>query len=492
MAVEFVDAQGVRQSVRVVSGQTTVSGVAPFLIKFDASGTRASSAFGAQSSIPDAEAHAFLMTGYRLNYGENRGGVWQYPQGSSHSRDEDTGPPVFSYVYQTPGSYPVRLRTRDALGNEADVRFNVVVNAPPAPILIRASDGRWPNFVSGARYALEANGDYRSFGALETGGRHNIVIEKTGSGADPRIGRFSPDGRSKFSATRQVEFRAAHIRLVNVDTEEFFSGQRGYDYVGVIGGMVRRFSDGGQAFLWQEGTEITKSNVRFPRGLFLQDTEVRNIGAGNGFIMFGTFNGLHARNTRFVHVENGPTTFSMLRVYGSKFTFRNNLWFSQANGGSANGVLIAMLAVNGTTPSAWRDDDTVGPLNGTSNGQNYGYISEKQILQNNQFYAAGSYVTNAIASVGGGNPSGSSLVYPRLIGMEDNVFYQSGNVAITIQSGELYGQYNFWRNNRRSLGTGTYVSATTAAPNRNVGDTTTFNGPVINESANSRPTPSRF
>jgi hypothetical protein len=208
--------------------------------------------------------------------------------------------------------------------------------------------------------------------------------------------------------------------------------------------------------------------------------------------MFGTFNGLHARNTRFVHVENGPTTYLMLRVYGSNFSFRNNLWFSQADGGSANGTLIGMLAVNGTTPTAWRDDDTVGPLNATSNGQNYGYISEKQILQNNQFYAAGSYVTNAIASVGGGNPSGSSLVYPRLIGMEDNVFYQSGNVAITIQNGELYGQYNFWRNNRRSLGTGTYVSANTAAPNRNVGDTTTFNGPVINESANSRPTPSRF
>jgi hypothetical protein len=182
----------------------------------------------------------------------------------------------------------------------------------------------------------------------------------------------------------------------------------------------------------------------------------------------------------------------MLRVYGSNLSFRNNLWFSQANGGPANGTLIGMLAVNGTTATQWRDDDTVGPLTATSNGQNYGYISEKQILQNNQMYAAGSYVTNAIASVGGGNPSGSSLVYPRLIGWEDNVFYQSGDVAITIQNGELYGQYNFWRNNRRSMGVGSYVSANTAAPNRNVGDNTTFNGPVINESANSRPISSRF
>lgn len=487
-----MDAQGVRQSVQVVSGQTTVSGVAPFLVKFDASGTRAAAAFGAQSAITDPEAHAFLMTGYRLNYGENRGGFWPYPQGSSFSRDEDTGPPVFSYVYQTPGSYPVRLRTRDALGNEADVRLNVVVNAPPAPVLIRPTAGAWPNFVSGTRYTLEANGDYRSFGPLETGGRHNIVIEKVGSGANPRISTFSPDGRSKFSATRQGEYRAAHIRLVNIDMDEFFTGQRGYDYVGVIGGLVRQFLDGAQAFAWHEGSEIIKSNVRYPRGLFLQDTEVRSAEGGNGFIMFGTFNGLHARNTRFVHMVNGPSTYLMLRVYGSNFSFRNNLWFSQANGGPANGTLIGMLAINGATATRWRDDDTVGPLNGTSYTQNYGYISEKQILQNNQMYAAGSYVTNAIASVGGGNPAGSNLVYPRLIGMEDNVFYQSGAVAITSENGELYGQYNFWRNNRKNMGAGAYLSSVTAPPNRNVGNNTVFNGPVLSESANSRPIPSRF
>lgn len=491
MHVEYVDAQGVRRSIPVDSGSTTISGVAPFLVKFDASATRAPAAFSAQTAMPDPEAYSFLMTGYRLNYGENRGGTWPYPQGSAFSRDEDTGPPVFSYVYRTPGSYTVRLKTRDTLGNEATMQFNVVVNTPPPPVLIRASDGRWPNFVSGTRYTLEANGDYRSFGTLETGGRHNIVFEKVGTGADPRIASFSPDGRSKFDATRQSEYRASHIRLVNIDVGHFFSGQRGYDYVGIIGGVVRRFSDGGQAFLWHEGSEIVKSNVRFPRGLFLQDTEMRNSG-DDGFIMFGTFNGLHARNTRFVHASNGSNTYLMLRVYGSNFTFRNNLWFSQVNGGPANGTVIGMLAVAGRTPVQWREDDLVGPLSASSSSQNYGYISEKQILQNNQIYAEGSFLTNAIASVGGGNPSGTNLVYPRLIGMEDNVFFPSGNVAITIQNGELYGQYMFWRNNRKSMGSGAYIPANTAPPNRNVGDNTTYNGPVLNESANSRPVPSRF
>jgi hypothetical protein len=492
MTVEYVDAQGVRQLAQVVDGQTTISGVAPFLIKLDASGTRAPAAFQAQTAIADPEAYAFLMTGYRVHYGEHRGGVWPYPQGSSFSRDEDSGPPIFSYVYRNPGSYNVRMRTRDTRGNEATVQFNINVNSPPAPTLIRASDGRWPAFVSGRRYTLEANGDYRSFGVLETGGLHNIIFEKAGAGANPRIATFSPDGRSKFAATRQLEQRASHIRLIDIDIGHFSEAQRGFDYVGIIGGVVRRYSSGGQRFLWHEGNEITRSNVRYARGLFLQDTEMYSTSAGGGFIIFGTFNGLHARNTRFIHTENGPTTYLMLRVYGSNFTFRNNYWYSQVDGGSSNGTLIGMLAVDGLSPTAWRSDDTVGPVQSGSNSQAFGYVSEKQILQNNQMYAAGSFLTNAIASIGGGNPSGSSLVYPRLIGWEDNIFHPSGNVARTIQNGELYGQYVFWRNNRRDMGRGSYVSTSTAPPNRGVGDHTTYSGPVLSENANSRPVPSGF
>jgi hypothetical protein len=487
-----VDAQGVRQSVQVVSGQTTVSGVAPFLVKFDASGTRATAAFNAQSAISDREAHAFLMTGYRLNYGENRGGVWQYPQGSSYSRDEDTGPPLFSYVYQTPGSYPVRLRTRDALGNEADVRLNVVVNAPPAPVLIRPTAGQWPNFVSGTRYTLEANGDYRSFGVLETGGRHNIVIEKVGSGADPRISTFSPDGRSRASATRQTEFRASHIRLVNVDVQEVSEGLRGFDYVGIIGGVVRRYTSGSQVFLWHEGSALTRSNSRYARGLFLLDTEIRSTLSGSGYVMFGTYHGLHARNTRFVHAENGSATYAMLRVYGAHFTFRNNLWISPVDGGQGLGTLTSLLAVNGVQETVWREDDTVGPIESSDNNQRYGYISDKHVVQHNQLYAQGSYLTNGVAVAGGGNPSGNQLVRPRLIGWEDNVFGVSVNVGRMIQNGEIGGQYVYWRNNRRDFGRGSVVSASTGAPNASAGNTTTFNGPHLIEATNSRVLPSGF
>jgi hypothetical protein len=104
--------------------------------------------------------------------------------------------------------------------------FTVNVSSAPASTLIPVSAGGWPTFVSGSRYTLQAGGDYRSFGNLETGGLHNLIFEKTGVGTDPRIANFSPDGRSKFAATQMGEFRAAHIRLINIDIENLFSGQR--------------------------------------------------------------------------------------------------------------------------------------------------------------------------------------------------------------------------------------------------------------------------
>lgn len=492
MQLEFVDTAGIRQLVTVVDGQTQITGVAPFLVQMDASNTRATTAFAAQTQITDAEAYAFLNVGYRMHFGENLNGFWRYPEGSNFTLNEETGPPLFSRIYHTAGTYNARLKVRDTLGNEALLRFTVNVMAAPAAINIPVSLGSWPTFQSNRRYTLQAGADYRSFGTIETGGFHNISFEKTGTGADPRIATFSPDGRSKFSATQMFEARASHIRLVNIDINNLSEGQRGFNYVAIVGGIIRSYSGGAQAFAWHEGNDIIKSNVRYSRGLFFENTEVYSTAAGSGFVMFGTLHGFHSRGTRFVHKENGPTTYLMLRIYGRMFSLRNNYWFSEVDGGGANGVMAGLLAVNGSTETIWRNDDLVGPLSATQSNQSYGYISDKMFAQNNQFYGQGSYLTNAVNTVGGGNPSGTSLVRPRLIGHEDNVYHPVANVGRLVDNGELYGQHNFWRNNRKDMGRGAFVSAITGAPNRGVGDNMTFHGPYHISEMNPRPLPTGF
>ncbi|MCC5869125.1 MAG: hypothetical protein JJU27_11465 [Gammaproteobacteria bacterium] len=489
---EYVDPTGVRRSVSTSGESVVIRGIAPFLVAFDASDSRAPAAFSSQSEIADEEAYAFLMVGYRLNYGDQIGGIWRYPQGANHSRNEDTGPPIFSRVYREPGTYTARLLIRDELGAEDQVQLTVIVEPPANTVHIPVSAGQWPNWVNGTRYTLQAGADYRSFGSIDTGGRHNISIEKTGSGSDPRVSTFSPDGRSKWSATSEFEYRASHIRLVGIDFNHFSEGQRGFDYVGVIDGRMRRFSPGGQGQLWHEGDRVHRSNTRHARGLFLQDTEVNNIGSGNGYIMFGTFRGFYAQGTRFHSYENGSTTWLMLRVYGSYFSFRNNLWYLGVDGGAANGTTLSMLSLDGVNETVWRDDDTVGPLGSSSNGARYGYIGEKQIAQHNQYYAEGSYLTNGIVSTGG-NPSGERRVRPRLVGWEDNVWYPSGAVSRGIGTA-LGGNYVFWRNNSRQMGSGSYIQPSTFPPNniQGVTDTVTYHGPYLLESTNSRPVPSGF
>lgn len=227
--LEFVSQTGTRESIAAVSGSTTITGIAPFLVQFDASGTRVPTAFTAQTAITDAEAYAFLMVGYRIDFGDADTSNWRFPTGSNFSKNQETGPPVFSKIFKRAGTYTVRLRARDTLGNESTMSVRVQVVEPAATLTIPTSAGTWPRFESNRRYLLQAGGDYRSFGAIDLGGLHNVSIEKTGSGNDPRVGTFSPDNRSKFNATQRFEPRGRQLRLVNIDMEHFTEGQRGFD-----------------------------------------------------------------------------------------------------------------------------------------------------------------------------------------------------------------------------------------------------------------------
>lgn len=488
LEVEYIDASGVRQTTEVVDGVTSIAGVAPFLVKFDASNTRLTTAYAAQGGIMDEEAYAWLMGGYRFAFGEGIG-TWTYPAGSAFPVNQDDGHGMTGHTYRTAGTYDTVLTVKDALGNTTTITVEVVVSAPVTTVNIPVSAGSWPTFVSNRRYTLDAGGDYSGFGGIDTGGLHNIFFEKTGSGADPIIAEFQPDGRSKFDAVAQFEYRASNIRLRAIEIDHVLEGQRGFEYVALMECTVHRFTNGGQSVLWQEGTATTRSNVRHSRSFFLENCELRSSAAENGYVIIGTFNGFFARGNRVVHAENGPTTYAMFRIYGRHIVLRNNLWTCEVNGGSGNGTTISMLALDGLSEVAWRDDDLVGPIASSSNGDRYGYTCDKYYMQDNQIWDAGSFFTNGITSCGGGNPSGSSRCRPRLMGWENNVFFPVTNTTQGgTGTGELYGQYNYWRNNARNMGAGTQMGATDGPPNNSVGDTTTFDGPYFVETTNTRPT----
>jgi hypothetical protein len=499
MTVEYIDPNGVRQNVAVVNGQTTITGIAPLLVEFDASFTRAQAAFSGQSAIPDPAAYAYLMVGYRINFGEGLGTTYRWPTGLNYSRDEEMGPPLFSRVFTNPGTRSVRLRVRDVLGNEATIGLTVVVRAPSSTVNIPTSAGRWPTWASGTRYTLSAGGDYRGFGALEFQNHHNISVEKTGTGADPRISSFRPDSRLPTPGT-QFDTRSRHIRLVGLDIGHMTDGLRGHEYVGVIGGTLRRWTGAPLQYDWERTDNTGRSNIRYPRGVFLQSIELRNEGADNGYVYIGTLRGFHMRDTlvRYDGTQGGNAgTHLMLRLYGTQMSIRNNLYFAAAPPSPASncGTVTSFLSLPGPTDDVWRDDDLMGPI-GSANPINlYGYFGSSQFMQRNQIYDSGSFVCNAIAS-NGGNPfehaSPSARVRPRLVGYEDNVFGNVSRIALASEVIESRGRWGFSRNNRRSLGAGAFVDASTGSPNWASNDSTTFNGPYLIETTNSRPVPSTF
>ncbi len=508
--VEYVDAAGVRQSVDpLAEGAPTITGVAPLLMTIDATGTRAPTAFAAYggseavylpASYPatiDQEAaaeaaFALLACGHRINYGGGTGaGNWSYPEGSGASKNEDGGLPLWPAVFTEIGTHTVQVRSRDPLGNESTVSFAVVVTAPPSATHIAVSAGAWPTLASSTRYTMDADGDYRSFGALETSNLHNVIFEKIGSGVDPRIGTWSPDPRSKFGNVTMYPTRARHVRLVNIDMDFLSEGQRGYDYCGPIGGRVRRFTSGGQSNLFNEGTDAERSACRYTRGAFFVNCDVNNIGVDDGYVMIGGWNRLIILGCNVDAIDEGPTTWAVLRTYGTKHIYRHSKIRVSHDENAGCGLPLSMLCFNGLTETDWLDTDLPAPL---GSAEPYGYRADHSYIYKCQMLDATSSRTNG-AFTTGGNPAGLSIVRPNLLGAEDVVWYPSGDIAMSVQSYQLQGRGAFMRNVRRNMGAGTYVGYTTQNPNdvANPGNTNDdWDGPYFQEDANTRPVPSAF
>ena len=506
--VSYVDPTGARQIVDPLgSSPPTITGVAPMLVTIDATGTRAPTAYAAYTgseamylpaSYPAStnqtalaqEAYAHLSLGYRINYGGGTGaGNWAYPEGQGASKNEDAGQPLWPAVFTEVGTHLVRIRIRDELGNETTVSFNVVVQAAPAATNIPVSAGSWPTFTSGSRDTLDAGGDYRSFGPINTGNLHNVIFEKVGSGADPRITTWNVDPRSKFGETTMFPTRARHVRMIGIDMDLMSEGQRGFDFCGAINCRTRRYVYGAQTVFFSEGTSAEQSACRYTRGCFFVGGELNNIGTDNGFTLFGTWHSLVLLGCLVNATDTGPTTWLVARVYGTKHMFRHSKFRISHAETTSCGTPVSLLAEDGFDETVWPDNDRPAPIGATTLS---GLRNDHSHIYKCQYYDATSSRANAVFSTGG-NPSGLRLVRPTLIGSEDCVFFQTGSVAITDQNYRLSGRAVYLRNSRRNMGAGSALTFTTLNPNSigNPGNTdTAWDGPYGGPPA--RPVPTAF
>jgi len=491
LTVEYVDASGVRQSTSVVSGVTSISGVAPFMVLFDASGTRS-----VETSGDDKEG-AVRNIGYRINYGEALGTTWSYPEGAGYSMDEDLGPPVFSRAFTNVGTNNVRLRCKDSAGNEATISFDVVVAAHTSLTTVNkpVSDGSWGTLSSSRCYTLDAGGDYTAWGTPNTNGLHNVIFAKTGSGADPIISTFRPDSRNYGTSIT----RAAAIRTYNVDVGAFDDGGVGFDHCSVVNGRCRTILSLGavSSFYFNDrcasGTLAEANSIRRPRGFLLWNCgEITNTGTGGSYVLIGVASGggmygvdLHrtANPASNEHVHRGIYDQFPVRYTRFRASVATQTW-SKMNGLEVYG------STNGNQPDLWTSYDyKVGDYSiGATNGI-YGYPGHLCFNHACQFGASGD--TN-VSGIAGPEPQNNDIdgTYEGLdlCGFENCWGYRTTSVS-TDDEVHYGGRNLFVRNFKRNMGAGTDVSASThnltkVPPGWSTG--------YLNETTNTRPVPTAF
>lgn len=480
IVAEYVDTSGARQRTTIVDGVTNLVGVSPFCIHLDFYGCR-SSASGANATT---EAGAFHNLGHRIDWDDQLGSTWAF---SGDSMDEDVGgPPIYGRPLQRVGAHTIRIRTRDLQGNERTLSFTATVQAPPTATNIPVSAGSWPTLSSSSHYTLDAGGDYSSFGTLDTRGLHNVVISKTGSGADPIIGTWEPDGRHFDGSLTQ---RASHIRLVDIDVGTLADDAVGFDHCAVVRGRVRRYTSESRGYWYDTGasTNAERDSVRYSRGLYLWDTgEMNSKGSGTGtdrYVMIDAVRMAHFAGVDF-HKNNSNSGEHLLRNTHLDSSYRHcRLRCSAAT------VHIVKQQSGGLTDIDY-DDDRHGVSNGSSGFGGIGWVNRGHVFHRCEFVPAGSTRPDEAVPIKAQNNDGPPFIEGHeFSGYEDCFSGQNDMQNFNQNVTGLGGRELFQRGVQMADGSFATVFQN-ANPN---GLTADFRGPYVAEaSASSRPIPSAF
>ncbi len=180
----------------------TITGPAPLAVHFSA---RAS-----ESNLWADESEAFRKAACHFDFGYDASGRtaignWTH---SSQPKWKHVGGPITGHVFETPGTYTVRVRVGDGT-NTDDASVTVVVQNPDTVYATtdticlhmgaggsggptgctysNISGGAWPTWASNKRYLLHEGADFSSLGAITLAGLNNIQIGSYGSGAKPIV-----------------------------------------------------------------------------------------------------------------------------------------------------------------------------------------------------------------------------------------------------------------------------------------------------------------
>ena len=486
LVVEYSDLAGNRQTTPVAAdGSTTITGVAPFLVHFDGRGTRSAVATTlAQAWSRPGEAEI----GYRMAYGEGLGGAWPY--GNGQSRDEDRGAPIWGRAFTALGSRAVTMHCLDTSANAGSISLTVNVTAPPSAtnILSAAQGGTgWPTFTSNTRWTLNRGQDYRSFGELVTSNLHNVIIEATGAGAQPRVQRMVFDSRANSSGTS----RSSHIRAIGLDIDQGGCGGVGFDYCGYIDCNVRTIGFSPIYFNYDNSSALTnaqRDSLRYPRGFFVWNCTGIGTG-GSQYALIFTGRRMHFVGSEIIQ-DSGLGGGGNIRIGGESCSIRYCNPYHAVSGSNVN--LRLQVPGNDVTNANndWPDnDDRAGQTTFIGQPGRFSYKNAFWAIDNNQLSRAGAVIPNGLVSC---SPQNNDAPEPdeghEFICFENLRAFESGTVSIIDGDNmNVGGREISLRNARKNNGAGAYLTRTPSANSNRI--PAGMDGPYPYETVNTRPVP---
>jgi hypothetical protein len=435
VTVEYVDGSGVKQTATATpdaGASITVPLGSPMWL--DATASRST------ETNADTEGEAWTSLGNRFDSGEALGGTWSL---SGAAKDVVTGAGVAGHVYTTAGTFTLRHWLRDSAGRQSFADFTVTVPAMAAGTDINTG-GSWPTWASNTVYNLAAGTDHTAKGAINLNGLHNVVIRKTGAGADPLVGAVN---WHTVNASDVAQSRTRGCRLIGIDAASVNESSVGSLYCAIVGGRCRSYETSADQYYWENeaATQTAKNNICRPRGLTLWNCGEINSNSSNYVLIF-TAKNFTARNVDF-RKTTGDSGQHVFRGWYEGLDFRHNRFRASVATSSFNKITGAD---NVSAMDAWPADDTLGVWNGAL----YQPVCRKIVLGGNVYGASGGTTPSAqeIECCPENDVGASGDQALELIAIEDNIFFQTTDVQVWF-SGRHMQHYN----NKYNMGAGAEV-----------------------------------
>lgn len=460
VVAEYVDTDGDLQTATADSSTTpTISGVAPFYVWFDVSGSRS------VSTDANTEGKAWTNMGYRFDSGEGIAGNWSL---TGLPKNVVEGAPVFGHLFTEAGSHVSTFWVRDSEGRQGSVTVNMNISAPGAGVDV-AEGGSWPTITDNMVLNLAAGSNHSGKGTLNLSGRYGVRIRKTGVGAGPIVSRINWDNRfvesSPVARTRNCSIQGINVPVVG-------ESPIGSLYCSLVDhpGTVRHAAES-LTYWWETGTttENQKNNIRYSRGTcWWNINEMVSDPDNGGYVLIWGAKNCTFRNVDF-NKTVGLNNSHVFRGGEDGFDMRYNRFRVATQTMSYNKI---QGWNNGSTFDTWSPEDRVGVWNGAQ----YQYVCRKMAVEHNIYGAAGS--NNTVGTNIEVLPENNDLEPAQaieMISVANNIWYTASWVGM---NNSFSGRNLYFYNNKLNLGAGTETPYDTGErPNRIPSG---WDGPYVN------------